>query len=102
MNHKAFSLFFIAFFVLIFCLSTTNSRRLSGKYGNVPQRTRPKNPPAIPNGPYPTYPTIPYYPPLNKESICKKNIIGKCIATKKIPHLENPCKSFTNCPKMKP
>ncbi|XP_047255362.1 uncharacterized protein LOC124888608 [Capsicum annuum] len=29
MNHKAFSLFFIAFFVLIFCLSTTNSRRLS-------------------------------------------------------------------------
>ncbi|KAM3328288.1 hypothetical protein P3S68_032980 [Capsicum galapagoense] len=59
MNHKAFSLLFITFFVFIFCLSSTNSRRLSE--GNVP------------------------YDPLHKEPICKKYILGKCIATKKPP-----------------
>ncbi|KAM3203637.1 hypothetical protein P3L10_031263 [Capsicum annuum] len=83
MNHKAFSLFFIAFFVLILCLSSANSRRLSGEDGNVPQRRIP-------------------YDPLHKEPICNKNIIGKCIATKKPPHLEKPCRSLTNCHKMKP
>ncbi|KAK4357896.1 hypothetical protein RND71_023506 [Anisodus tanguticus] len=89
MNHKAYSLLFIAFFVLNFCLSSANSRRLSAEDGSSHQGSLP-------------------YRPLQKQPICKKNILGKCIATKLPPHIERPCKSFTNCnqtgtdPKMKP
>uniref|UniRef100_M1CCN7 Uncharacterized protein n=1 Tax=Solanum tuberosum TaxID=4113 RepID=M1CCN7_SOLTU len=83
MNHKAFSLLFIAFFVLIFCFSSATSRRLLEEDRKVPQGSLP-------------------YRPSQKEPICKKNIIGKCIANKKPPRIEKPCKSLTNCHKMKP
>ncbi|KAG5603736.1 hypothetical protein H5410_025228 [Solanum commersonii] len=76
MNHKAFSLLLIAFFVLIFCFSSATSRRLLEEDGKVPQGSLP-------------------YRPLG-------NIIGKCIANKKPPRIEKPCKSLTNCHKMKP
>ncbi|KAK4357894.1 hypothetical protein RND71_023504 [Anisodus tanguticus] len=94
MNHKAYSLLFIAFFVLNFCLSSANSRRLSAEGGRSPQGSLP-------------------YRPLQKQPICKKNILGKCIATKKPPialkkarHAAKACLPYVKCngvdPKMKP
>lgn len=53
------------------------------------------------------------YDPLHKKPICKKNILGKCIVTKKppialkkAPRAEKACLPFVKCngedPKMKP